>query len=198
MEKTSNNFGMLSISWEGKKMLIDTKLQIFLNGLMLGEYSFVQGFRVESQIMTSRVEIVIKAGIRTYEKVFDAEKDMNYFCNLVYNRALGDFIFDITNGNGMKLMPDARIPSWQYIVFFLVPVLCPILLNMQHVKKGVGKSIAYLAAVGGFIFGVLGCLSFASDLDLSLRDSQLVTPLSILFSIMGGGFFFILSLLSLI
>lgn len=190
---------MLSISWKGKKMLMDTKLQIFLNGLMLGEYSFVQGFKVESQINTSRVEIVIKARNRTYEKVFDAEKGMNYFCDLVYNKGLGDFIFDITNGNGIKLMPDARIPSWQYIVIFLAPVLCPILLNMQHIKKGVGKSIAYMSAVLGFFLGAIVCFGFTSGHDFEYIGDLLVAPfLSIVFSTLGGGFCFILSILSLL
>lgn len=96
----SNEFGTLHINWDGKWMMVDTSIDLLINGQSVGKFSFKEGFSIDVPIPSKDTEIEVKYSFRTARHTFSFEPHKDYTCNLAYSRFTGGFGFELSDEVG--------------------------------------------------------------------------------------------------
>ena len=141
-----NNRGNLFIRWNGRWALIDYKVQIWVNGIKQGEYSFKDGFEVVVPISSPEMVVETKLSFHKTKKVLSLNPQENYSYNLVYNIFIGSFGFVLCDNDGNELETDKL--HWGYfILFFLVPLVGFIYALSVRKKKPATSKQAFMISL---------------------------------------------------
>lgn len=177
---TSNNFGILHLEWEGGKWAIyDVSVPLFINGQLIGKYSFKEGFEVNVPITLENMEIVVKCGFRTFKHSFTVVPNQDYTCTLIYSKITGGFGFKMEDENGN--VESAHLSAFMGILIFLFPIIG--ILYAIRVKED--SPSVYQTAMITAVCGFLGGLVFMS------LGGGYPFFLTLIFSLGGGGFLMI-------
>lgn len=87
--------GVLKIVWKGAWALFDNKLQLSVNGKLIGVYSYKKGFIVEVPIENDCLFINLKCSFLNFNHTAFLDPAQNYTCMLNYDKSFGKFEFVI-------------------------------------------------------------------------------------------------------
>lgn len=160
----NNSRGYLYIRWDGKWALIDYKVQILVNGIMQGEYSFKDGFEVVVPISSPEMLVETKMSFHKTKKVLSLNPQENYSYNLVYNTVSGSFGFVLCDNDGNELETDKL--HWGYFLLcFLIPIVGFIYALSIRKKKPATSNQALMVSLLGFVVSLI--LSYSLPVAIS-------------------------------
>ena len=160
----NNNRGHLYIRWDGKWALIDYKVQILVNGIRQGEYSFKDGFEVVVPISSPEMLVETKMSFHKTKKVLSLNPQENYSYNLVYNTVSGSFGFVLCDNDGNELETDKL--HWGYFLLcFLIPIVGFIYALSIRKKKPATSNQALMVSLLGFVVSLI--LSYSLPVAIS-------------------------------
>lgn len=149
----SDEYGTLHVEWEGKWMLTDTSVDLYVNGQLIGKYSFKEGFVVDVPIPSATTEVTVKCGFRTAKHSFVFEPHQDYTCSLVYSRFTGGLGFESYDENGN--VTSDRLSTLMGILVFLFPLIGMVYAFYVKKDKPALFPTAMIVALCGFILGML-------------------------------------------
>lgn len=160
----NNSRGYLYIRWDGKWALIDYKVQILVNGIKQGEYSFKDGFEVVVPISSPEMLVETKMSFHKTKKVLSLNPQENYSYNLVYNTVSGSFGFVLCDNDGNELETDKL--HWGYFLLcFLIPIVGFIYALSIRKKKPATSNQALMVSLLGFVVSLI--LSYSLPVAIS-------------------------------
>lgn len=160
----NNSRGYLYIRWDGKWALIDYKVQILVNGIKQGEYSFKDGFEVVVPISSPEMLVETKMSFHKTKKVLSLNPQENYSYNLVYNTVSGSFGFVLCDNDGNELETDKL--HWGYFLLcFLIPIVGFIYALSIRKKKPATSNQALMVSLLGFVVSLI--LSYSMPVAIS-------------------------------
>lgn len=160
----NNSRGYLYIRWDGKWALIDYKVQILVNGIKQGEYSFKDGFEVVVPISSPEMLVETKVSFHKTKKVLSLNPQENYSYNLVYNTVSGSFGFVLCDNDGNELETDKL--HWGYFLLcFLIPIVGFIYALSIRKKKPATSNQALMVSLLGFVVSLI--LSYSLPVAIS-------------------------------
>lgn len=149
----SDEFGTLHIEWEGKWMLADTSVDLYVNNQLVGKYSFKDGFSVDVPILSATTEITVKCGFRTAEHTFTFEPHQDYTLSLAYSRFTGGLGFETYDEDGN--VTSDHLSTLMGIIVFLFPLIGMIYALYVKKDKPAVFPTAMIVAVCGFLLGMM-------------------------------------------
>jgi hypothetical protein len=150
----ASDSGCLVIRWDGKWALIDNKVQIFVNGIKQGEYSFKDGFEVVVPISSPEMVVETKLSFHKTKKVLFLNPQENYSYNIVYNTLSGSFGFVLCDNDGNELETDKL--HWGYsLLCFLIPIVGIIYAICVWKKKPATSYTAICVSILGVIISLI-------------------------------------------
>lgn len=159
-----NNRGNLYIRWDGKWALIDYKIQILVNGIKQGEYSFKDGFEVVVPISSPEMVVETKLSFHKTKKVLSLNPQENYSYNLVYNTVSGSFGFVLCDNDGNEIEKDKL--HWGYFLLcFFIPIVGFIYALSIRKKKPATSNQALMVSLLGFVVSLI--LSYSMPVAIS-------------------------------
>lgn len=159
-----NNRGNLYIRWDGKWALIDYKIQILVNGIKQGEYSFKDGFEVVVPISSPEMVVGTKLSFHKTKKVLSLNPQENYSYNLVYNTVSGSFGFVLCDNDGNEIEKDKL--HWGYFLLcFFIPIVGFIYALSIRKKKPATSNQALMVSLLGFVVSLI--LSYSMPVAIS-------------------------------
>lgn len=179
-----DEFGMLYIEWEGKWVVMDTSVDLFINGQLVGKYSFKEGFSVDIPILSRETEVTIKSVFRTVKHTFTFEPHQNYSCSLVYSRFTGGFGFEVT-GEGGYVISD-RLSFIMGLLCYLFPILGFGYAFYVKKDKPAIFPTAMIVAAAGFFLGFFFLMIYDLPFFIALSASFVVGGLSGVISVLQG------------
>jgi hypothetical protein len=102
-EQQNEKKGVLTIKWEGKWMLMDSKLFLTANGKNLGIFSFKKGFVTTMPLTSESVVLTIQHNVRNQSFGFPVNPSENYTLTLTYDRMTISFGFMLFDQNGKRV-----------------------------------------------------------------------------------------------
>lgn len=160
----NNSRGYLYIRWDGKWALIDYKVQILVNGIKQGEYSFKDGFEVVVPISSPEMVVETKLSFHKTKKVLSLDPQENYSYNLVYNTVSGSFGFVLCDNDGNEIETDKL--HWGYFLLcFLIPIVGFIYALSIRKKKPATSNQALMVSLFGFVVSLV--LSYSMPVAIS-------------------------------
>lgn len=182
----SKEFGTLHIEWNGKWVIIDTSIELFVNHQCIGRYSFKKDFSIDVPIQAASTEIIIKCGFRTAKHTFTFEPHKDYTLSLTYSRFTGGFGFKSCDEEG-NITSDS-LSTVMGILVFLFPLIGLIYAFCVKKNKPAVFPTAIITAICGFLMGML-LITLTGDFSFFL-------PLAS--SIVGGGLISIILIIMVI
>ncbi len=150
----NNNRGNLYIRWDGKWALIDYKVQIWVNGIKQGEYSFKDGFEVVVPIYSPEMVVETKLSFHKTKKVLSLNPQKNYSYNLIYNTVSGSFGLVLCDNDGNELETDKL--HWGYFwLYILIPIVGFIYAFSIRKKKPATSYQALMVSLLGFAVSLI-------------------------------------------
>lgn len=184
----SYEFGTLHVEWEGKWMLTDTSVDLYVNNQLIGKYSFKEGFAVDIPIPSANTEVTVKCGFRTAKHTFVFKPHQDYTCNLAYSRFTGGLGFETYDEDGNVTSSD-RLSTIMGILLFLFPLIGIIYAFYVKKDKPAVFPTAIICAVCGFVLGIIFMLLLEFPFFLaffgSLGGGGLIAVIFILQSLFG-------------
>ena len=159
-----SNRGNLFIRWEGKWSIIDYKVQIWVNGIKQGDYSFKDGFEVIVPISSPEMVVETKLSFHKTKEVLTLNPQENYSYNLAYNTVSGSFGFILCDNDGNELETDKL--HWGYFLLcFLIPIVGFIYALSIKKKKPATSNQALMVSLLGFVVSLI--LSYSMPVAIS-------------------------------
>jgi hypothetical protein len=159
-----SNRGDLFIRWEGKWSIIDYKVQIWVNGIKQGDYSFKDGFEVIVPISSPEMVVETKLSFHKTKEVLTLNPQENYSYNLAYNTVSGSFGFILCDNDGNELETDKL--HWGYFLLcFLIPIVGFIYALSIKKKKPATSNQALMVSLLGFVVSLI--LSYSMPVAIS-------------------------------
>lgn len=149
----SNDFGTLHVEWEGKWMVADTSVDLFVNGQPIGKYSFKDGFAVDIPIPSANTEVTVKCGFRTVKHTFTFKPHQDYTCSLVYSRFSGGLGFEASDESGN--VTSDHLSLLMGIICYLFPFIGIIYAFWVKKDKPAVYPTAMIVAICGFLMGLI-------------------------------------------
>lgn len=97
-----NNFGNLTIKWDGQWMLIDYKVHIWVDNCKIGRYSFKKGFEVTVPITSSQMKIGLKCTISSYQPILRMNPHKDHTLYIIFSRFAG-FDYILCDKDGKRI-----------------------------------------------------------------------------------------------
>ena len=113
---------VLKLVWKGKKAIKNNSVDVVVNDVKVGTYSYSSNFDVEIPITCNEMNIVLLVSGRklcAFKLSLDLTK--SYVCDIVMG-SWGIWGYELKSETGLLLKSD-RLSLWKSVLFALIPII---------------------------------------------------------------------------